>query len=74
MLAAGGDGTLLVGFKNEALRQYAGKTLAEVATLRGKSLQDTAMDLVVEDGSRVQVGLLPDVGGERAGGRSRCRG
>jgi N-acyl-D-amino-acid deacylase len=54
MLAAGGDGTLLVGFKNEALRQYAGKTLAEVARFRGTSLQDTAMDLVVEDGSRVQ--------------------
>jgi len=55
MLAAGGDGTLLVGFKSEALRQYAGKTLGEVARLRGTSLQDTAMDLVVEDGSRVQV-------------------
>ncbi len=55
LLAAGGDGTLLVGFKNEALRQYAGKTLAAVAKLRGTSLQDTAMDLVVEDGSRVQV-------------------
>src|SRR4249920_1688586 len=55
MLAAGGKGTLLVGFKNEALRQYAGKTLEDVATARGKSIQDTAMDLVVEDGSRVQV-------------------
>ena len=55
LLAAGGEGTLLVGFKNEALRQYAGKTLAEAARLRGTSLQDTAMDLVVEDGSRVQV-------------------
>jgi N-acyl-D-amino-acid deacylase len=55
MLAAGGDGTLLVGFKNEALRIYAGKTLSEVAKLRGRSVQDTAMDLVVEDGSRVQV-------------------
>src|SRR5206468_12027694 len=55
LLAAGGDGTLLVGVKNEALRIYAGKTLAEVARLRGKSVQDTAMDLVVEDGSRVQV-------------------
>ena len=55
MLAAGGKGTLLVGFKNEALRIYAGKTLEEVAALRGKSVQDTAMDLVVEDGSRVQV-------------------
>jgi N-acyl-D-amino-acid deacylase len=55
MLAAGGTGTLLVGFKNEALRIYAGKTLDEVAKVRGKSVQDTAMDLVVEDGSRVQV-------------------
>jgi N-acyl-D-amino-acid deacylase len=55
MFAAGGKGTLLVGFKNEALRMYAGKTLEEVAKLRGKSIQDTAMDLVVEDGSRVQV-------------------
>jgi N-acyl-D-amino-acid deacylase len=54
LLAAGGDGTLLVGFKNEALRQYTGKTLAEVAKLRGTSIQDTAMDLVVEDGTRVQ--------------------
>jgi N-acyl-D-amino-acid deacylase len=55
LLGAGGEGTLLVGFKNEALRPYAGKTLAEVARLRGRSVQDTAMDLVVEDGSRVQV-------------------
>jgi N-acyl-D-amino-acid deacylase len=55
MLAAGGEGTLLVGFKNEALRGYAGKTLAEVARLRSKPVPDTAMDLVVEDGSRVQV-------------------
>jgi N-acyl-D-amino-acid deacylase len=55
MLAAGGDGTLLVGFKNQALRVYTGKTLSEVAKERGKSIQDTAMDLVVEDGSRVQV-------------------
>src|SRR3954465_6259177 len=55
LAAAGGKGTLLVGFKNEALRIYAGKTLDEVAAIRGKSVQDTAMDLVVEDGSRVQV-------------------
>ena len=55
MLAAGGDGTLLVGFKNEALRKYTGKTLSEVAKERGKSVPDTAMDLVVEDGTRVQV-------------------
>jgi len=54
-LAAGAEGTLLVGFKNEALKPLTGKTLAEVARGRGKSAAETAMDLVVEDGSRVQV-------------------
>jgi N-acyl-D-amino-acid deacylase len=55
MLAARPEKTLLVGFKNQALREYTGKTLAEVAQIRKKSPQETAMDLVVEDGSRVQV-------------------
>ena len=54
-LAAGGDGTLLVGFRNADLRHYQGMTLADVAEIRVTSLQDTAMDLVVEDGSRVNV-------------------
>jgi N-acyl-D-amino-acid deacylase len=54
-LAAGGaKNVLLVGFKNAALKQYTGKTLEEVAKLRNKSPEDTAMDLVIEDGSRVQ--------------------
>jgi N-acyl-D-amino-acid deacylase len=44
---------LLVGFKNDALKPLTGKTLADVAKLRGKSPEETAMDLVVEDGSRV---------------------
>ena len=55
MLAAGAEGTLLVGFKNPELRDYIGMTLAAVAEARGTSMQDTAMDLVIEDGSRVQV-------------------
>jgi N-acyl-D-amino-acid deacylase len=50
---AGADGTILVGFKNDALKPLTGKSLAEVARLRGKSPEETAMDLVVEDGSRV---------------------
>ena len=44
---------LLVGFKNDALKPLTGKTLAEVARMRGKSPEETAMDLVIEDGSRV---------------------
>ncbi len=55
LLAAGPKGTLLVGFRNPDLRGLIGKTLEEVAATRGKSAQETAMDLVVEDGSRVQV-------------------
>jgi N-acyl-D-amino-acid deacylase len=47
------DKILLVGFKNEALKPLTGKTLAEVARIRGKSPEETAMDLVIEDGSRV---------------------
>jgi len=44
---------LLVGFRNEALKKYTGKTLAQVAKELGKSPEETAIDLVIEDGSRV---------------------
>ncbi|GBC84101.1 D-aminoacylase [bacterium HR11] len=53
-LLAGPENIVLAGFKNEALRPLIGKTLAEVAALRGKSPEETVMDLVVEDGSRVE--------------------
>jgi N-acyl-D-amino-acid deacylase len=53
-LAAGSpERVLLVGFKNPKLKALTGKTLAEVAKRRGKSPEETAIDLVVEDGSRV---------------------
>ncbi len=52
-LMAGNDGVLLVGFKNEALRHLTGKTLTEVAAIRGQSAEETILDLVIEDGSRV---------------------
>src|SRR5256886_3821269 len=51
--AAGAAGTLLLGFKNEKLKPLTGKTLAEVARMRGVSPEDAAIDLVIEDGSRV---------------------
>lgn len=54
LLAAGTpDHVLFSGFKADSLKQYTGKTLAEVAKLRGTSIEETAMDLVVKDGSRV---------------------
>ncbi len=53
-LAAGSpEKVLLVAFKNPKLKAFTGKSLAEVAKLRGKSPEETAMDLVAEDGSRV---------------------
>jgi N-acyl-D-amino-acid deacylase len=54
MYAAGTpDNLLLVGFENDSLRHYTGKTLAEVSQIHGKSPEETAMDLVIADGSRV---------------------
>ncbi|HEV2854173.1 MAG TPA: D-aminoacylase [Thermoanaerobaculia bacterium] len=52
-VAAGPDKILLVAFKNDKLKPLTGKTLAEVAKMRGKSPEETAMDLVIEDDSRV---------------------
>ena len=52
---AGPEGTILVGFKNPALKPLTGKTLAEVAKARGTSPEDTVIDLIIADGSRVQV-------------------
>jgi N-acyl-D-amino-acid deacylase len=47
------DKILLVGFKSEKLKPFTGKSLGEVARIRHESPEDTAMDLVVEDDSRV---------------------
>ncbi len=47
------DNILLVGFKSEALKPLTGKTLAEVAAIRGTDPRYTAMDLIVEDNSRI---------------------
>ena len=53
--AAGPDGLLLLAFKNPALKAYTGKTLAEVAKMRNSTPEETAMQLVIEDGTRVGV-------------------
>ena len=58
LLASSGspEKVLLVGFKNDSLAAlYQGKTLAEAAEIHGKDAEETAMDLVIADGSRVQV-------------------
>ncbi len=53
-LAAGSpERILLVGFKNEKLKPLTGKSLAEVARLRGTDPENTVLDLILEDQSRV---------------------
>lgn len=53
-LSAGApERVILVGFKTEALRPLIGKTLAEVAAMRGQSPEATMVDLVIEDHNNV---------------------
>jgi len=52
-VGAGPENILLVGFKNEDLRPLTGKTLQEVADEREADPAETAIDLVIEDNSRV---------------------
>lgn len=53
LLAGSADRIVLSGFKQDSLKYLTGKTLAEVASERGTSPEETAMDLVVADDSRV---------------------
>ena len=53
-LAAGSpENVLLVGFKNDSLKPLTGKSLAQVAEERGKSPEETAIDLIIEDDSEI---------------------
>ncbi len=49
------DKILLVGFRNKELRNLIGKTLADVAKERNKTANETLVDLIHEDDSRIQV-------------------
>jgi N-acyl-D-amino-acid deacylase len=48
------DRIMLVGFKNEELKPLTGMNLAEIAEMRGGDPREVAMDLIIEDGSRIQ--------------------
>jgi N-acyl-D-amino-acid deacylase len=52
---AGPENMLLSGFKTDALKPLIGRTLADVAAMRGTDPAATAIDLVIEDNSRVDV-------------------
>lgn len=47
------EDVLLVSFRNKDLRHYTGKSLAEIAEMRGTQPVETALDLIVEDDSRI---------------------
>ena len=54
MLAAGSPSNVLfIGFRQDSLKYLTGRTLADVAAMRGKSPEETVMDLVIDDDSRV---------------------
>ena len=52
-LGVGPENTLLGGFANPSLKPLTGMRLSEIAEQRGTSPEDTAMDLIYEDGGRV---------------------
>ena len=51
--AGSADKLLIVGLNRDSLKKYTGKTLAAIAAIRGKSAEETAMDLIVQDSSRI---------------------
>jgi N-acyl-D-amino-acid deacylase len=51
--AGSAEKLLLVGFDRDSLKKYTGKSLAAVAAMRGSTPEETAMDLIVQDSSRV---------------------
>ncbi|MEO8764559.1 MAG: D-aminoacylase [Ginsengibacter sp.] len=53
--AGGADHVLLLEFRQDSLRKYVGKTLAEVAKLRNSTPEETAMNLIIEDSTRIGV-------------------
>jgi N-acyl-D-amino-acid deacylase len=53
LMSGSPEKVLLVGFANDSLKKLTGKTLAEVAALHGKSPEETAMDLVIMDSTRI---------------------
>ncbi len=53
--AGSADKVLLLGFKRDSLFKYTGKSLGEVAKIRNTTPEDAAIDLIIQDSSRVEV-------------------
>lgn len=53
LMAGSPERVVLVGFANDSLKRFTGQSLAAVAKVHGKSPEETAMDLVIADSTRV---------------------
>lgn len=53
--ADGAENVLLLSFKQDSLKKFTGKSLATVAQIRGTTPEETAMDLIIQDSTRVGV-------------------
>jgi len=53
--AGSADKVLLLGFRRDSLFKYTGKSLREVAKIRNTTPEDAAIDLIIQDSSRVEV-------------------
>lgn len=54
-LGAGPDNIICVGFKQDSLKYLTGKRLSEIAKMRNKSPEETILDLIIQDHSRIEV-------------------
>jgi N-acyl-D-amino-acid deacylase len=54
-LGAGPDHIICTGFKQDSLKYLTGKRLIEIAKLRNKSPEETILDLIIQDHSRIEV-------------------
>jgi len=53
--SGGAANVLLLSFKQDSLKKFTGKTLKEVAAIRGKPVEETAMNLIIQDSTRIGV-------------------
>ncbi|HVJ39235.1 MAG TPA: amidohydrolase family protein [Stenotrophomonas sp.] len=58
LLAGSDERVLLLGFKRDALKPLTGKTLAQIARERGRSAEDTVIDLIIEDDSPISAAFF----------------
>jgi N-acyl-D-amino-acid deacylase len=54
-LGAGADNIICIGFKQDSLKYLTGKRLSEIAKMRNKSPEETIVDLIIQDHSRIEV-------------------